>query len=898
MSKNHKTPGFADWLLKVFCREDYREEIRGDLQEVFDWRVEKRGLFIARLRYCMDTLSAIRFYHPFRETTRNSHGLLLSFFKSAFRNFRRHWGYAMLNLLGLGLCIAMALLIMQHVSDELNYDRFSQSESVYRVENDYVRFGETIYESAMTFSGVAPAMIKELPEVLTVARLYNVAEDWGGSNILAHQINDEKVYQEPATYFGDKAITDLFDLELLIGTNKLDEPNTMLITRESAEKYFGSVEAAVGEVLRLNTVRFSRELVVTGVVELPDFNMQVTIAALASYPTLYTLEDGQEHYDNNWGNYSFLTYVKLKQGASPKAIEEKMAGVSLKYKQGYNEKDENGKYLRTNSYTLTAVEDIHLQSGYQNEVGETGDYVSVQVLMIIAVFILVIAWVNYVNLSTARSLDRAKEVGLRKVFGARKRELVAQFFTEAFLLNSMGLVLGLIIVALVQPAYNELIGKELSMGTVNWMEYGIAGGLVFLGGTIISGLYPAFVIARYRSVEVFKGKVKSGKGATGLSLRRGLVIFQLLITSLLIIGTYAISKQLDFMHGRDLGFDKERVLILESPTVRNSADREVRSEDIRHFKEQISRIAGIDAVGTSTEIPGKGILRGIAISTVANDEDKMRAIERVLVDDYFLNILNVNFLAGQNFEPGRTYGTVPMVLNESAAVELGFSDPQAAIGQIIYEFTREPREVIGVIADYHHESLDRAKDPMYFVRNDAFDSFYAIRLKAENSSELVAQVEEEFGKVFPGNPPKYFFLDSFFDGQYRQDELNAQVFAVFALMAVLVACLGLYGLSSFAAIQRAKEVGVRKVLGASIPNLFVLFFREVFVLVVLAFIIGFPLSYFGIDRWLSNFAYRMEVSWVLFALPLLVVMMVTLLATSQQIIRVSIMNPVKSLRYE
>lgn len=898
MSKNHKTPGFADWLLKIFCREDYREEVRGDLQEVFDWRVEKQGLFIARFRYCLDTLSAIRFYRPVAEGQQRSHGLLLSFFKSAFRNFRRHWGYASLNLLGLGLCIAMALLIMQHVSDESNYDRFSQAESIYRVENDYVRFGETIYESAMTFSGVAPAMLKEIPEVDEAARLYNIEEDWGGANILSTRLDDEKTYRESATYFADKAITGLFDLNLLAGTNKLDEPNTMLITAELARKYFGSTEAAVGETLHLNTVRLSRELIVTGVIELPDFNMQVDLSALVSYPTLYTLENGLEYFDNNWGNYSFLTYIKLKEGVAPQAIEDKMAGLSLRYKQGYNEKDESGNYLRVNTYTLSPIADIHLQSQYQNEVGKTGDYVSVQVLTMIAVFILVIAWVNYVNLSTARALDRAKEVGLRKVFGAQKRELVAQFFTEAFLLNSMGLLMGLLIVVLVQPAYNVFIGKELSMVSISRMEYGITGGLVFLGGTLISGLYPAFVISRYRSVDVFKGKVKSGRGTAGLSLRRSLVIFQLLITSLLIIGTYAISEQLDFMHGRDLGFDKQRVLVLESPTVRNSANREERSAGIRLFKEQVRSIAGVEAVGTSTEIPGKGILRGIAISPVAHDEDKMRAVERVLVDDYFLSILNVNFLAGQNFEPGRTYGTVPLVLNESAAEDLGFSDPQMAIGQIIYEFNREPREVIGVIADYHHESLNRVKDPMYFVRNDAFDAYYAIRLKTGDVTEVVAQVEEAFTEIFPGNPPGYFFLDSFFDGQYRQDELNGRVFAVFALMAVLVACLGLYGLSAFAAMQRAKEVGVRKVLGASIADLFVLFFKEVFVLVLLAFVIGLPLSYFGVDQWLSGFAYRMEIGWVLFALPLLIVVLVTVLATAQQIIRVSVMNPVKSLRYE
>lgn len=897
MSMNHKPPGFADWLLQVFCRKEYREEVQGDLQEVFDWRAEKRGLRIAQVRYLVDALSAIRFYKPMHDE-RSSTGLLASFFKSAFRNFRRHWGYASLNLFGLGLCIAIALLIMQHVSDEWNYDQFSQSESMYRVENDYVRFGEMIYESATTFSGVAPAMLKEIPQVEKAARLYNVATDWGGANILTSYTDPSNHYQEPAIYFADKAITDLFDMELLAGSNQLDEPNTMLITQECAERFFGSAEAAVGQVLHLSNILLSRELIVAGVIGFPDFNRQVDITALISYPTLYALEDGQGHYDNNWGNYSFLTYLKLQQGTNPRDIEEKMTEVTLKYKKSYAEQDANGNYLRTNSYFLSPVEDIHLHSTYQNEVGETGDHVSVQALMTIAIFILIIAWVNYVNLSTARAMDRAKEVGLRKVFGAQRKELVGQFFTEAFLLNLMALLLALVIVFIVQPTYNVFIEKDLSLSSIDWVKYGPLAGLVFFGGAALSGLYPALVISRYQSIEVFKGKVKSGMRATSLSLRRSLVVFQLLITSVLIIGTYAISEQLNFMHNRDLGFDKEQVLILKSPTVRNGGVPEDRVVNIRLFKDRVRSIAGVEAVGTSTEVPGKGILRGIVISPVAESDDHMRAIERVLVDDNFLEILSVSFLAGENFNAEREYGITPLVLNESAAEDLGFSGPEAAVGQIIYEFNQEPREVVGVIADYHHESLNRAKDPMYFVRNSAFDSYYAMRLKSDNVSDVVKQIEEAFGAVFPGNPPDYFFLDGFFNAQYGQDELNARVFGAFALIAILVACLGLYGLSAFAAMQRTKEVGVRKVLGASIPNLFLLMFREVFLLVLIGFLIALPLGYFGIDSWLSNFAYRMEIGVWLFVLPLLVVLAITLLATAQQIIKVAIMNPVKSLRYE
>lgn len=893
---NHKTPGFGDWLLKIFCRKDYREEVQGDLQEVFDWRVQKNGWFIARFRYCLDAISAMRFYRPVQGNSSSLAGLLLSFFKSAVRNFRRHWVYASLNLFGLTSCIAIAILIVQHVSDELNYDRFSQAKTMYRVENDYVRFGETIYESAMTFSGVAPAMLRELPEVVEAGRLYNIAEDWGGANILTSSSDPSTFYQEPATYFADASVISLFDLEIVAGSNQMDQPNTVLITADCAGKFFGNPEQAVGKVLQLSNVRFSKDLRVAGVIRLPDFNMQVDITALVSYPTLYALEDGQGHYDNNWGNYSFLTYVKLKPETDPRQIEEKMSAVTLKYKSSYKEKDANGNYLRVNSYTLSPVRDVHLMSEYQNEVGQTGDATAIQALVVITIFILIVAWVNYVNLSTARSLDRAKEVGLRKVLGAARNELIGQFFTEALLLNVVALSLAAGIVLLIQPAYNGFIEKELSLNSINWQEYGLIGFLVFAAGVILSGFYPALIISRYRPVNVLKGKLKSG--SSGISLRRGLVAFQLLVTSVLIIGTFSIREQLNFMHNRDLGFTKNQVLILKSPTVRAGADLSQRTADIGLFKEQVSAISGVQSVGTTTEIPGQGILRGIAISSVAKSEAHMKAIERVLVDDHFLDILGVDFVAGANFEEGRVYGTTPIILNRSATLKLGFAGPQDALGKIIYEFNEQPREVVGVIEDYHHESLNRPKDPMYFVRNTVFDTYYAIGLESGDVTDIVSGVEAAFANVFPGNPPAYFFLDSFFDGQYHQDELNARVFGVFALMAVVVACLGLYGLSAFAAMQRTKEVGVRKVLGASVPDLFVLLFKEVFLLVLIGFLIALPLGYFGVDGWLSGFAYRMEMNLWLFVLPLAAVLGITLLATAGQIIKVAITNPIESLRYE
>ncbi len=895
--KNPKSPPkLATWLLGKLCRKEYLDEVQGDLLEVFEWRAQKKGVLFAQLWYLADVISALRLFKPTKSKPRAFNGLLLSFVKSSFRNFRRHWSYSLLNLLGLSSGIAIALLIMQHVSDELDYDQFSQAETMYRVENNYIRFGQTIYESAMTFSGVAPAMIKELPEVEVAARLYNVSEDRGGANIISSLENPSINYQEPATYFGDHEMVDLFDISLVSGVNGLAAPNTVLITESYAEKLFGSSTAALGQTIRYSNVRFTKDLEVVGIMKVPDFNMQVSLKVLISYATLYSLEGGEEDYSNDWGNYSFLTYVRLRSDADPKAIEEKMSSITLKYKQGYTEKDENGQYLRVNSYFLTPVKDVHLNSTYQNEVGGVGDSTAIQMLIIITVFILIIAWVNYINLSTARSLDRAKEVGLRKVLGAQMNELIGQFFTEAFLLNLMALLIALGSLLLLQPSYNNFIEKELSLGSIDWGKYGGFAAIIFCVGTLLSGLYPAIIIARYKTLDAFKKKLSVT--TSGVSLRQALVVFQLLITSVLIIGTYAIKEQIDFMKSRTLGFDKEQILILKNPTIRNGSSLEERVDDIQLFKERVAAIPGVGAVGTTTEIPGSGILRGIAISTVSESEEHMHAIERVLVDNHFLDILNVNFVAGSNFDPERGYSSTPIILNISAAKEMGFLDLKGAIGKTIYEFTREPREIVGIIEDYHHESLNRPKDPMYFVRSEAFDSYYALDLNSHQVQKIVKDVERVFGEVFPGNPPEYFFLDSHFDGQYRSDELNSKVFTVFALLAIMVACLGLYGLSSFATSQRAKEMGIRKVLGARVFAIFFLLTREILMLTFLGFALALPLAYYGINRWLNSFAFHIDISSFLFFIPMILVLGVALLAVSQKIIKTAITNPIESLRYE
>lgn len=890
-SENPRPPKFAYWLLKVFCRQDYRDEVAGDLQEVYEWRLANGNPSMARYRYFLDAISALRFYKGGRTASFISQAMMLSFVKSSFRNFKRHLGYTSLNVFGLALSLAAALFILEYVSEELNYNNSTQADQLYRVSNDYYRFGGMIYESSMTFSGVGPAMKRDLPEVTDFARLYSPSLSSGASIVLTRPEQPEIHFKEHKLFFADPAYLDFFDLKIVQGVNELETPNTGILTTEMAEKYFGRAELALGNTLRYNDGRRSHEVLITGLFEKPSFPLQVDSDVLISYATLE--QQNPDAFANDWGGNAFITFVKVKENTDPEQIEEVMSDLTLRYKPGYTEKDEHGAYLRVNRYFLTPVTAIHLNSKLQNEVGPIGDVTTIRILQAIALFIVVIAWINFINLSTAKSVDRAREVGVRKVMGARRNELIMQFFTEALLISSMAVLMAVLLVVVGQSVFNQFVEKELSLQSLDLNRFGLLATIIFISGTALSGLYPALVISSHKSLQGLKGKSKAGAGSY---LRRGLIVFQLLFSSLLIIATLAINQQLEFMNSQEMGFDMEQVLILRGPVIQQATGAE-RLPHIERFKRQLLSIPGVNRIGTTSVIPGQGILRGIAISRIRESEADMKSIERVVISNDFLSAMKVKFLAGQDFDQTMD-GFSPIILNASAAKTLGFVDPIEALGQTLFEFTREEIRVVGVIEDYHHESLNRSIDAMYFVRHEAFDAYYAIRLNTQTVSTTLNQIEEQYKAAYPGNPAEYYFLDQFFAGQYKKDEINRKVFSAFAMMAIIVSCLGLYGLSSFSALQRTKEVGVRKVLGASVSGLFILLSKEVFVLVLIGFAVAVPVAWLGIENWLSEFAYRMQVGPLLFLIPLLLISAITLLATGSRILKVTRANPVQSLRYE
>ena len=886
MGNLKKSPRLADRLLRLLCSSEIYDELKGDLEETYLWRSQRNGPKYARFRYYLDVLSAIRFIRMKDNSNSFSRSMLYSFVKSSFRNFSKHKFQTFLNVFGLAVGITAALFILEYVSDELNYDRFSQSDDMYRVTLSFSRGDELMYKTAVIGEPIAEAMLNELPQVEKAARLLDITRVWEGKNILTIENQPDKTFEEPDLFFADPDIIDLFDLDMAFGRSRLDEPNTIILSRALAEKYFDAAQDAVGKMIRFQSVRKKHELLVTGVYEYPDFNMQVRPSALISYVT--NLSSGKKSIIPMWGVNTCLTYVKVKPGTGLEMLQKALTDLLRKY-QPLVDKRKSGMHI--SNLMISPVASVHLNSTYQDEVGPTGNANTIFVLTVIAFFIVTMAWINYINLSTANSMRRSKEVGVRKVMGARRDELIIQFFIETFLVNLLALSLAIGLVLLTQPLFDQLVGRSLHLSTIDLPRFGIIMAGVFLAGIFVSGLYAAVVLSSQRAIRALKGV---SKGNSGQNLRRGLIVFQLLFSSVLIMISLALEQQLRFMNNTDIGMEMDKVLVLEGPTIKRLDSTHIQVSEL--LVNRLSGLSNVKNVSVTNTIPGKSILQSSSMSRDNSIDAERHEIE-IIVGSQYLDVLQTKLIAGKGFDPDLERRQV--ILNASAARQLGFTGPEDTVGKLVYSGGPEGILVRGIIEDYHHESLNRPIDPMAFYnRVGRWDNYYLLKLHSENTRTVFTEVEKIYAEMFPGNPVKYYYLDQFFNSQYGNERMNSRIFMGFVLIAIIVACLGLYGLTSFAALQRTKEIGVRKVLGAKVNQIFFMLSREVMLLSLLGFLLATPLAYYGIGKWLDNYAYHIQMSWWLFVIPMVMILMVTMMAIAQKIIKTALTNPVNSLRNE
>lgn len=802
--------------------------------------------------------------------------MIANFFLVALRNLFKHKIFSFINIFGLALGIAASLLILQYARYELSYDKFeANSQRIYRLQTDRYNEGKVSTQWAAGPTGLGPAVRDALPEVEAFARLT------GTGGVMSYK---DKEFRETRMFFCNENLLPMFSYQAVEGTinGALTDVMSAVITESTARKYFGK-ELAVGKMLSRDKRNNFR---ITAVVKDPPPNTHLKFDILLSWATLVKWQGDRVNTAWDWDGY--LNYILVRPGTDPSVLEKKVAGV-VQARWGEEMKSSHEGMV----VHLQALPAIHLTSHYMFEAEPNGNGKTVYFLLIIAGFIIVIAWINYINLSTARSIERAKEVGVRKVLGSLRRQLIGQFLFESLLINGLAVLLGFALILLCILFFHYLTGKALHFSLIGDPVFWLVLAALFLVGTLLSGFYPAFVLSSFRPIAVLKGKLaKTGHGAL---LRQSLVVLQFAASVILMVGTFAVYRQLHFMQRQDLGVQISQTLVLKGPRVLDSTY----NNKFTAFKTEALRLTGVRQLSVSTEVPGSKVWWNAGgIKRISDDITKSNQYRVIGIDHDFLGTFGLRLLKGRNFYPGLV-DSQSVLFNEAALEKMGFKNPESALNQRI-DFWGKQYTIVGVVSNHHQESLQQDYDAHIFRYIPDANGYYSLKLTGDHEHwpALIASVQKEWKQFFPGNPFDYFFLDEHFAEQYAADQHFGQTFGVFAGLAIFVSCLGLLGLAAFVVNQRTKEIGIRKIVGANLSNILVLLTKDFIRPVLISFVIAIPVTWYLMNKWLENYAFRISVNAWMFVLPGLLIVLIALLTISTQTLRAAAANPSKALRTE
>ena len=798
-----------------------------------------------------------------------------NYLKTALRNLVKHKVFSFITIFGLALGITACLLILQYVHFERSYDNFHEKgDRIYRVQQDRYDEGKLSTQWAAGAAGIGPAMLAEVPEVEAYAKLHKA------DGVITY---NEQKFREERLYFATDSFLTMFSYGVVRGKieGALAEPNTAVITASTAKKYFGT-EDPVGKTISHNR---EADYKITAVVQDVPLNTHLKFDVLFSFRTYVKLTSPDAEIGFNWDG--FYTYLLLKPGADKKVVEEKITRVAAKK----NDPEGTSKH-KTIELHLQPLQDIHLTSNFMAEAEVNGNGASVSFLLLIAIFIIVIAWVNYINLSTARALERAKEVGVRKVMGSYRGQLIRQFLFESFIINLLAVVLALVLVLLSLPLFNSLTGKSVSFSLLRDNAFWLAGCFIFISGTFLSGLYPAIVLSSFRPIEVLKGKL--ARSSHGALLRHALVVFQFAASFALVVGTYSVYRQLKFMENGELGVNIDQTLVLRGPNITDSTY----ARKLATFKTELLRLPGIQMMTVSSDVPGNKVgWNAGGIGLVGSDKVNQYRVFAGDVD--FTNTFGLKVLAGRSFSREFPSDTAAVLFNEAAVASLGFSKPEEAVNKQI-SFWGDVFTIVGVVSNHHQESLREAYDAYIYRMDPEADNYYSLKGggNTANWEGIISATKQKWEAFFPGNPFEYFFLDEHFQKQYEADRQFGRTFALFAVLAIIVACLGLFGLVTFATSQRTKEIGIRKISGATTSNILMLLSKDFIKPILISFAIATPITYYLVSEWLQSYAFKINISAWMFVLPALVVLFIALLTINTKSLKIASANPAKSLRTE
>jgi len=806
--------------------------------------------------------------------------MIRNYFKIAFRNLWRNKGFSAINIIGLGIGIATCLIIMLFVNNELGYDRFNtKADRIVRVSFHGDVQGEKMNESTV-MPPVAGTLKADFPEVKEATRI----RDFGTPKL----IYKDKSFKNDAFAFVDSNFFQVFTLPLIRGNAKtaLVEPNTIVITKALAYKYFGN-EDPMGKVISFKDGK-NAPCKVTGVINKVPLNSHFHFELFASMASL------PESREPTWMSSNFYTYLVLAAGYDYKKLEAKLPQVVEKYigpqmlkAMGMTlaEFRKNGSNI---SFHLQPLTDIHLHSDFAGDLSPAGDVRYVYIFGAIALFMLLIACINFMNLSTAGASKRSREVGIRKVLGSLKLELVRQFLFESILITGIALVLGIGLIYLALPVFNELAGQNLTLKFADH-PFLIPGLLLFgLLTGILAGSYPAFYLSSFKPVAVLKGKFTSGKGSVGL--RSGLVVFQFFISIILIVSTIVVYKQLSYMQNKKLGYNKDQVMILP--------DTWMLGKNQEAFHQLLMNDPRVASVSGSRYVPaGQSDNNNFFVSPGEQSNQLVKTL-RYEVDENYIPTLGIQLKEGRNFSKEFGTDSNAVILNEAAANALGWK--QGATGKSISRDDHGKKmdyRVIGVIKDFHFRSLHERISPLLMALAPDQGTLI-VKLKTKDIAGLTAMLKNRWTEFGAEEPLAYSFLDERYNNTYKAEQKIGMILGIFAGLTIFVACLGLFGLARFTAEQRTKEIGIRKVLGSSVTGIVNLLSLDFLKLVFVAVIIASPIAWFIMNKWLQDFAYRINISWWIFFVAAFLAVLVTILTISYQAIKAALANPVKSLRTE
>jgi putative ABC transport system permease protein len=822
--------------------------------------------------------------------------MISNYFKIAWRILIRQKLFSLINIMGLAVGMAACLLIVQYISFELSYDNFHKDGgNIYRIKHQSYSQGNLTENMPKTYSAVGPALKSGFPEVLEFTRVSKfdglVTSQQPNGSLIA--FNEGRVYQADASFLR------LFSFPMIEGgTAALNDPNTVVISESTAKKYFPG-QNAIGKTIRVQQQSSGTDIkaMVTGICKDVPANSHLQFDFVLS----------GDAKAGDWVYPDSYTYVLLSQQTNPKTFETKLPAFIKKsaVQNGQNAASPTQGKTNINSIALSLqpLRDIHLYSNLSNEISNGGNGNLVWYLGLIAVLILLIAYINYINLSTAKVIERAKEVGIRKVLGSQRAQLIKQFLFESLLLNIISVAVAIFIVLLCMPWFSALCGVQI--GFTLWKDPYFAFGFIglLIGGILLSALYPALILSNYKPVQILKGKFINN--TQGISLRKALVVFQFVATIAFTMGTLVVYRQVNFMKANNMGMDMKQTLVVLAPQNVRATDQDAANFTVKDsvFQTELARDPRIKSITSSSSIPGQSIDYIMSYTRHTQAGEKSLRLSTLEIGNRYLNQFKVNVVAGEKITASTNFSKSPMMLNEAAVVSLGFKNAHDAIGKFIETKNGRGRvfenEVVGVIQNFHQTSLKDDYTPLVVRAIDPSSvSHYEVKFNSNNLPQTITQIEKTYKNIFPEAAFQYFFLDEFFDQQYKVEQHFGQVFSLFSGFAIFVACLGLFGLTLITITQRVKEIGIRKVLGASVQNILLLISKDFAGLILIANAIALPLAYWGCYKWLQNYKFRIDFSAWFFITPMVMVFLIAILTVSYQSIKAALANPVRSLRSE